>query len=249
MAQRIGDSAGRVFGNAPRAADTVEALMDETEAASGADAVKPRHPLISEALAWQEVERGGGFATANPSLDALRSQFPPSDLRDLVHELRQGGLPERELAARLLAHSSLPGASVVDEVRGALEAEEDPQVIRWLVAALQHAGEPTALPELRTLANHPDARVRFGVPDALSSCSDQFKDVADTMICLSKDDDREVRWSATFELAAWLTCAASGTAGADLARLLSRVQELAASDPDPEIRAAAAAAVEEAQQL
>ena len=123
-----------MFGNAPRAADTVDVLMDETETASGAEAMRPSHPLVLAALASQEVERGSGFASANPSLDALRSQLTPSDLRGLVHELRQGGVPERELAARLLAHSSLSGASVVDEVRGALQAAEDPQVIRWFVA-------------------------------------------------------------------------------------------------------------------
>jgi hypothetical protein len=125
------------------------------------------------------LETKAAQSSQRSSQGALRSQLTPSDLRDLVHELRQGGVPERELAARLLAHSSLSGASVVAEVRGALRAAEDPQVIRWLVAALQHTREPTALPGLRTLANHPDARVRFGVPDALSSCSHQFEDVTE----------------------------------------------------------------------
>src|SRR5215469_8647604 len=109
------------------------------------------HALVLAALAMQEEERETGFASANPSLSMLQEQLEPSALLGLIHDLRSGRLVERELAARLLVQARLPGAAVVAEVRLALGDEQDPQVIRWLVAALQYAREPAGLAELRSL--------------------------------------------------------------------------------------------------
>jgi hypothetical protein len=200
------------------------------------------HSLVLAALAAQEEERATGFASADSSLSMLQEQLEPSALLGLIHELRSGRLAERELAARLLVQARLPGAAVVDEVRLALGDEQDPQVIRWLVAALQYARESTGLADLTRLARHPDARVRFGVPDALSSCGERLGDVADTLVEMSKDGDRDVRWSATFELVAWVGEASPRTTTAGRDRLVERLRVIASADADPEIRSMAAQA-------
>jgi len=205
--------------------------------------LSPTHPLVVSALARQEEERQTGFASANHAMSMLQEQLEQPALLSLVHGLRSGRLEERELAARLLVQARLPGAAVVDEVRLALRDERDPQVIRWLVAALQYAREPAGLAELRRLARHPDARVRFGVPDALSSCAERFGDVADTLVELSKDGDRDVRWSATFELVAWLDDLPPRISSAGRDRSLRRLREIASADNDPEIRTMAAEAL------
>jgi hypothetical protein len=208
--------------------------------------MSPTDPLVAAALVTQEQERATGFASRNPSLEAIQNQLEPHELLRLVNELRLDGQPERELAARLLVHAALPGTAVTSEVQRLLQDEADPQVIRWLVAALQHARDPAAIGLLKCLATHPDARVRFGVPDALSSCASEFGDVADDLIELSTDGDRDVRWSATFELAAWLTGATSAAQDPGAGRALSRLREIAASDPVSEVRSMAARAVAQA---
>jgi hypothetical protein len=118
--------------------------------------------IVLAALTAQEQERTTGFESANPSLDMLRNQLELTELLHLVRELRSASLEERELAARLLAHTRLPGATIVEEVRLVVRDESDPQVIRWLVSALQYARHEICLVLLRGLASHPDARVRFG---------------------------------------------------------------------------------------
>jgi HEAT repeat protein len=135
-------------------------------------------PLVAAALEAQERERATGFATANPSLTVL-SELEPDDLLLLVQELRSGSVAERELSARLLIDSALPGERTVDVVRDLLECESDP--------------------------------------------------------------DRDVRWSATFEIAAWLNEPSSAIASErELDDLAARLRELGSSDPDREIRSAAA---------
>jgi HEAT repeats len=160
----------------------------------------PGDPLVLAALASQEEERATGFADWSQALEQLRIGLDPLELLDLVRELRLSGFAERELSARLLVQSALPGNAVVDEVRRGLQLEDDPQVIRWFVTALQYTREPGALPDLEALSSHPDAQVRFGVPGALSSCSNAFVDVADVLLTLSQDPDRDVRWSAIFRV-------------------------------------------------
>jgi hypothetical protein len=195
----------------------------------------PGDPLVVAALAAQEVERATGFADWSPALEHLRSGLGLLELLDLVRELRSAGLNERELSARLLVQSAMPGNAVVDEVRRGLQLEDDPQVIRWFVTALQYTRDAVALPDLEALASHPDARARFGVPDALSSCSNAFVDVADVLFNLSQDPDRDVRWSAIFELAAWFAGNAGELTDGERARVGSRLREITESESDLEI--------------
>src|SRR5262249_23059166 len=113
--------------------------------------------------------------------------------------------------------------------------------------ALQYARDPGAVPDLKRLAEHSAGAVRFGVADALSSSAPSFRDVGDTLIALSDDPDRDVRWSAVFELAAWLERPWERITDADADRVRRTLEHLARSDPDPEIRADAANAVARAE--
>lgn len=94
--------------------------------------------------------------------------------------------------------------TLVAEARAALAVEGEPNVLSWLVWALGDSRSREVLPDLRVLASHPSAEVRFPVPDALSMCAEGVFDlVAEALLELSRDVDDDVRWSAIFELAAW----------------------------------------------
>jgi hypothetical protein len=120
--------------------------------------------------------------------------MPPSDLLALTRDLRRsGGVQERELAARLISQSPLPNATIAAEVRDALSSEEGPGVLCRLVWALVYAPVTDMLLELERLAVHEDDRVRFPVPDALSSCAPRFAAIEGTLMQLSADPDAGVR--------------------------------------------------------
>lgn len=104
------------------------------------------------------------------------------------------------------------------------------------------------LPELERLAARHDDRVRFPVPDALSRCAPRFEAIETTLMQLSSDPDPDVRWSAAFELGAWLEDTDNLTTAAELNRTLSRLQALAKSDPDHDVRMLATQRVSEVEQ-
>jgi hypothetical protein len=204
-------------------------------------------PMVLAALREQEEQRASGFDQATPALSALQ-HIAPSDLLALVSEMRRSErVVERELGARLLCQSPLPVPRVAEAVREALNSEQDAAVISRLVWALVYAPAENMLPDLERLATHGDAEVRFPVPDALSRCAPRFEAVEDTMMQLTADPDRDVRWSAAFELAAWSEGPSNLRTEADLVRILARLRGLADSDEDDEIRALAAQAISEAQ--
>lgn len=198
--------------------------------------MSPHDALVRAALARQEDERADGFGLHNAPLTALRDQLDADELLGLIDQLRAGGLPDRELAARLLAHGHLHFDLVTAAVYRALESETEPQVIAWLVWALAFAADPSSLTVLKLLSKHPDAEVRFPVPDAFSACAREFSEIADHMITLSRDGDRDVRWSAAFELAAWLD---NEPPPLESDRIIQRLSEFATTDPDLEIRSLA----------
>jgi hypothetical protein len=191
--------------------------------------------LVQEALVGQEQERATGFASANAALDELLQVAQPGVLA-LVHELRSGEEPERELAARLLSASALASSVVQEEVREAAGTESDGDVLRWLVFALNATKDPGAIEQLVNFARHEDARVRFGVPDALSSCAARFGDISLLLGELSRDAERDVRWSATYELAAWLTERAPRITDSERADVVSMLRGIGRTEPDAEIR-------------
>lgn len=193
--------------------------------------------LVDAALRAQEEERLDGFGSANPYLEQLRS-LAEEPLLAVARELRSRTPPERELSARVLGQSSLSAPVVVDEVRRALAAEDDPVVVRWLVSALQYSYSADAVPLLLELSASPHSAVRFGVPDALSSCTPGLEQIVDALARLMTDPSRDVRWSATYEARAWIAEERSSDAGR---RLLEVASELAATEPDGETRALARA--------
>jgi hypothetical protein len=191
--------------------------------------------LFTGALRLQEIQERSGFRTPNPALSRLLSQFDPETLLGHAHQLRMGDMKERQLHARLLADIDLPADRRLAEVLSTLGEESEPDVISWLVFAIRDTALPSALGSLRKLAEHPSPKVRFPIPDALSACATRFGDIADVLLALSQDVDAEVRWSATFELAAWWR------EEKDL-RIEARLSQ-ALADPSDEVRRAAAEAM------
>jgi hypothetical protein len=202
--------------------------------------LNPIQSVIAAALAEQDKHHASGFTSATPLRWAVQRQLDPEALRDLVRELRQSDdVAERELSASLLAQAPLPGPIVLEEARSALQGENDGHVIGRLLEAIAFSHQPDALPELHKLADHPDAQVRYLVPDALSGCGAPFDDVEGDLTKLSGDTDCDVRWSATYELTAWLREPDDATT-AQRTRILARLHELAANDPDEDVRSLAA---------
>jgi hypothetical protein len=205
--------------------------------------------LINAALVEQALHRAGGWLEPYHALYAVQ-RLGGSELVDVVRELQASrNVAERLLGARLLNQPKPPlaGTTILELVREALQHETDGEVINWLVIALQYGHERSALPDLKQLAKHPDATARFVVPDALSACSENFGEIDSEMLELSKDRDRDVRWSAAFELAAWMR---SGPGEPEItadqkARVVARLAKLAADD-DAEIRSVAVEGLKDA---
>lgn len=184
--------------------------------------------VISEALRLQEVEEANAFATPNPALDAA-SQADFESLQQGLRYLREGSVHERQLHARLLSVANMPASRRLADLLHTLSEELDAKVIRWLVFGLRNTASASAIDKLLQLARHPSPEVRFPVPDALSACADNFDDIADALLDLSRDEDADVRWSAVFELAAWWTDAKDP-------RIKYRLWEISTADPSDEIR-------------
>lgn len=159
--------------------------------------------LIASALARQEEERVTAFAISNEALSRLM-EASPEELIGIVHVLRNKTKVERELAARLLGSESLSGAVVRAEVDAFSSSESDPEILGWLVSALKNTRDPASLPAIVRFATHGEAQVRFQVPDAVVACANEFSQTAAALFLLAEDLDRDVRWSAVFELVAWL---------------------------------------------
>lgn len=191
--------------------------------------------LIADALARQEVERQTGFAIENEALHQLMG-LAQEELILTVRGLLREGKAERELGARLLGSETLSGGAVRAEVDAALTSVIDPEVIRWLVGALGKTRDPDSLPMILRFVVHPQAQVRFMVPDALDACATHFSQVAETLFVLAGDRDRDVRWSAVFELAAWLDDDESRLGEGGRSNIERHLRGLLVTEHDLEIR-------------
>ena len=200
--------------------------------------------LVADALAKQEAERLTGFASANEPLYQLM-RLAPEDLIGIVRGLLNGAKAERELAARLLGSETLSGEAVRAEVDAISRSEIDPEIISWLVGALGKTRDPSSLPMIERFATHPDARVRFVVPDAIDACALNFSQAAEVLFLLAGDLDRDVRWSAAFELAAWLGDDEGRLAEGNRNEIEARLRGLLLTEPDSEIRELAKSALAE----
>jgi HEAT repeat protein len=111
---------------------------------------------------------------------------------------------ERELGADLLGQVATvdrdASSRVAKVLLRRLEAEQDPSALQAVGVALGHAGDTGARRALLSLADHPDASVRFAVAFALPSVGLSDEALA-VLRRLSRDDDDNVRDWATFGLA------------------------------------------------
>jgi HEAT repeat protein len=194
--------------------------------------------VVQDALELQRVEIGDGFSSANRALYRLVTEMDRSVTHHVIADLRIGQ-KERQLAARILIESPHGCEAVLDEVEDALSDETEPEVIGWLVTALGYTRDQRSLPVLKVLSTHPSSTVRFQVPEAVSMCAEGgFEPVYQTLLGLSFDADLEVRWSAVFELGAWLRETKDE-------RIVTRLSEAAIDDPAEAVRATASDALDE----
>ncbi len=136
---------------------------------------------------------------------------------------------ERGIAAFLLGQLGTPVRTFPNESAAALVGmtarEQDPGVLEAVAHAFGHLGEVYGLDELVALAGHADARVREASAIALAGRAHQR--AVDTLIRLSRDDERDVRDWATFALGMLASEDSEQLRDALAARL---------ADPDPETR-------------
>lgn len=193
--------------------------------------------LLSEALQVQALEEQSGWHHPNPAFFRLCTEVDYGTLLKRARYLADGDADKRVLYARLLADASeMPSEDRAALAMEHIENEADPKVLARYVVGLRNAASAVALPRLRELARHPSPHVRFTVPDALSACTERFDQIANLLLELSRDDDREVRWSAIFEVGAWW-----GETSGDY--LEARLADAASNDPSEEVRKAAADAL------
>lgn len=142
----------------------------------------------TEREAVMALHRRGDRAT----LDAMVALFARTDAR------------ARSLAADVIGQLGVPERTLPDDSFAALAhqlpRETEPAVLGDLGVAFGHLRDARAVPLLRPLSDHPDARVRFGVVMGLMGHDTEA--ALGTLITLSADRDGEVRNWATFALGA-----------------------------------------------
>src|SRR3954469_20023250 len=117
-----------------------------------------------------------------------------------VEMTRSSSSEERAVAAAVLGQVDVGHAwsgPLRDESVAALlalgEREADPEVLEAVGVALGHRGDARAVPLLRRLAEHPDARVRESAAFALPSMVDESRDVVpavvEALLALTRDPD------------------------------------------------------------
>lgn len=193
--------------------------------------------LAGPAVVAQRVEMADGFTSANQHLLSLADSLSLGEALEVASALGQGVSEERSIGARILIHADIDPHGRLDAATRALNGEEDPRVARWLIAALGRSRLREAILVVGEYVRHPNAQLRFQVPDALSACATDLSDIHEDLLTLSMDSDDDVRWSAVFELGAWY---AENPGSETHARLV----DAATYDLSEEVRGAARDALE-----
>jgi HEAT repeat protein len=136
--------------------------------------------------------------------------------------------PERKLGAHILGQIGAPGAgfpdAVFDCLANLLRRESDEEVLAAIAFALGHLDDPRCLDMLLSLKGHPSAGVRFGVVNGISGQSHPA--AVQTLVELSRDEDRETRDWATFGLGTFIDTDSEEIREALAARLGDEVEEI-----------------------
>jgi HEAT repeat protein len=141
-------------------------------------------------------EKGDGSWAA---YEALRERDREEVFEAVVQLLRSSSAREREMGADLLIQATgydaearrERGARSADVLLAALPTEQDPSVLRQMGNTLAFLEDARAVPALRPLKDHPDARVRIGVASGMSPHQDAV--ALQTLIELSRDGHASVR--------------------------------------------------------
>jgi HEAT repeat protein len=192
-------------------------------------------------LARREVEDDGDAPT--PSLVELH-QRPVRELYEAAAALvEDDDLIRRTLGVRILRELGPPdedgrrpfSAETVPLLRARLRAEQDPEVLGWIISALGYHAAREALPEVLALATHPDDGVRHAVAFALPGLihpEPVEPETAAVLIRLAQDDDADVRYYALYGILREVR-------GMDAVMVARLTRELT-NEPDDQIRTMAA---------
>ncbi|MET3425860.1 HEAT repeat protein [Actinoplanes tereljensis] len=153
-----------------------------------------------------------------------------------------GGAARRALGVRILRElgpETDGGRPFRDEtillLLARLRDEPDPDVLRWIISALNYHAAREALPQILAYATHPDEWVRFSVAAAIPGLvypADVEPDAADALIRLCQDDDADTRFYALY-------AATREVAGMNTAAMIDLTAQLS-NDPDEQVRRVAA---------
>jgi HEAT repeat protein len=193
--------------------------------------------LASTALA---VELEGDIESRTRELSHLIENVGPVEASEIALGLASGLPAERSLSAHLLRQvcEVAPSGRVNQQILEMLADERDPAVVAPLVAALGWTRQSGFLPCVLGYLLDPSSLVRHAVSCSLPMFFPDARAAAG-LVSLAQDVDDDVRWSAVFELGAWIREVDDD----QIPRLLT---EIASKDPNDEIRSQAAEGLIEA---
>lgn len=182
-----------------------------------------------------ELEVDGDARTV--ALGDLISREPFDRAFEVAQRLSAALPSERAVAAHLLRqlYEVRPQPSIVAAIVEMIDNERDPTVVAPLITALSWTRQLDHLPVVLRYKADKSELVRWAVSDGLS-CFAPDQRAASALVDLAHDIDTDVRWSAVYEIGAWVS-------EMRLDEMVSVLSEAAEHDPDKEVREAAADAL------
>jgi hypothetical protein len=161
-------------------------------------------PPVHDLVAAQRSYLAAG-ATDPDLVSRTIVEGDPDELMVLgVELLRHTDAQHRILGSRLVRAVRGREADAVDALLAAFDRETDPDTLFWLISALGYTGSDRATDRLLPLADSADESIRYAVSDALSSVEELSEPAREALVRMARDADSDVRFSAVFELGAWL---------------------------------------------
>lgn len=195
------------------------------------------------------AELEGDSESRTLELSRLISDEGPARVADMAACLGRSLASERSLAGHALRqiYEVAPSDNVVHQILEILDGEREPAVVAPFLTALGwvcrtepvgSAWRSEISAKLLEYEADPSPLVRYAVSDVLSSFAPGASASAG-LARLARDEDEDVRWSAVFELSAWI----SEIPDVQISALLA---EISVTDRNDEIRAQAAEGLAEA---